>query len=517
MPSIPVLSPAESDAWDAQAERAGIARETLMESAGRACAAVIADRYGLAIEAGVIVAAGSGNNGGDGWVLARALHQADVSVWVATSQGSRSPLCEAARARALAQGVRELAADGPWPAPALVVDALLGTGARGAPRPPVAALLERIRDLRRPIVAIDGPSGLDLGTGIVHDTPHADLSVTFGGIRRGHLLARDEVGEVLVVDIGHPPPDPTLPRLVTTGWAARNVPRFSAADHKGNRGRVVVIGGAAGMSGALRLAARAAFAAGAGYVHAVAPAATIADLRTAEPDLLTLPQAFDAPPSAELQALLQKADCVVAGPGLGRADDRARFLEAVLMDAPAVVLDADAITAFQGSTARLAALARGRPFVVTPHPGEFRGLFPELAAGREVDPWSAAAAGARALESVILLKGVPTVVAGGGMALWTVAAGNPGLGTGGSGDVLAGIVGTLLAQASEPAVAAALGAQALGEAGDVAARRVTARAMRPMDVIAALAEIWRVWGTARPAAAARRAPVIAHLPAPSVV
>jgi NAD(P)H-hydrate epimerase len=514
MPSIPVLSPAESEAWDAQAERAGIARDTLMDAAGRAAAAVVARRFAGALGNGALVAAGPGNNGGDGWVLARALHQAGIAVWVASpTEGSRSPLCETARTRALAQGVREVPPDGPWPVPGLAVDALLGTGARGAPRAPVASLAERLRELRVPLVALDGPTGLDLGTGVVHGTPHADLSITFGGVRRGHLLARDEAGEILVVDIGHPPPPASLPRLVTDGWAGRELPRFAAADHKGVRGRVVVLGGAPGMSGALRLAARAALAAGAGYVHAVAPPATVAELRGAEPDLLTTGQAFDDVPTAEVHDLVARADCVIAGPGLGREEGRAAFLEVLLGNARRLIVDADAISVFQGAADRLASIVRERG-IVTPHPGEFRALFPDLAADRELDPWGAAAAGSERIGAVVLLKGVPTVVAAQGTTRWTIAAGNPGLGTGGSGDVLSGIAGTLLAQGCDPGVAAALAGLALGEAGDIAARRVTARAMRPMDVIAALPDVWRLWSVARSGAKGHELPVLARLPAP---
>lgn len=515
MPSIPVLSPAESDAWDAQAERTGLSRDTLMETAGRAAAAVISGRFGLALESGVLIAAGLGHNGGDGWVLARALHQAGVSVWVASVPGARTPLAEAVRGRALGRGVRELPPDGPWPSPGIAVDALLGTGARGAPRPAVESLAERLRDLRVPLVALDGPTGLDLETGIVHGAPRADLSITFGGIRRGHLLARDEAGEVIVVDIGHPPADRSVPRLVTDAWASRHAPRFAADDHKGVRGRIVIIGGAAGMSGALRLAARASLAAGAGYVHAVAPAETVAELRSAEPDLLTLPQRLDADASEELRALVARADCVIAGPGLGRGQGRVEFLESALGTARALVIDADAISIFQGAPDRLAALVAKRAAVVTPHPGEFRTLFPDLAAGRELDPWSAAAAGSRRLAAVLLLKGVPSVVGVEGGARWTIAAGNPGLGTGGSGDVLSGIAASLLAQGCEAGTAAALAAQALGDAGDVAARRVTARAMRPMDVIAALPDVWRLWGSTP--GSGRSIPVVARLPAPQVL
>lgn len=512
----PVLTPAQSDQWDTLAEAAGSPRASLMECAGRAAAVVIGARYAAALDRGVLVAAGTGNNGGDGWVLARALHRLGISVWTASVPGTRSPLCDAAAARALAEGVRELPADGPWPAPGLAVDALLGTGARGAPHAPVAALIDRLHDLRVPLVALDGPTGVDLATGLVHGAPRADLSITFGGVRRGHLLARDEVGEVVVVDIGHPPPPVEWPGLVTDDWAARHAPRFQAGFHKGDRGRIVVVGGAPGMSGALRLTARAAFAAGAGYVHAVAPPATTAELRTAEPDVLTLEQAFDAEPSSDMRTLIERADVVVIGPGLGRDDGIHRFVLAAAEGARLVVLDADALTAFQGSVHKLAALGRQVPLVLTPHPGEFRSLLPELASMRELDPWAAAAAGSTALEATLLLKGVPTVVAHAGLASWTVAAGNPGLGTGGSGDILSGIVASMLAHTKDPLLAAALASQALGRGGEIAARRLTARSMRPADVINALPDVWRAWELRRRGSLAPSPPILLDLPAPAL-
>ena len=149
-----------------------------MESAGRAVAVVLADRYPHLLRAGVLVAAGPGNNGGDGWVVARALHRLEVPVWVA-SAGPGSELRERMARLARAEGVREVAPDGPWPAVGLAVDALLGTGATGAPACRVAALLERLLDLEVPVVAVDGPTGVDLLTGIVHGVTarrsHRDL------------------------------------------------------------------------------------------------------------------------------------------------------------------------------------------------------------------------------------------------------------------------------------------------------------------------------------------------------
>ena len=290
---IPVLSPQQSASWDQKAAAAGVGLATLMESAGRAVASVLADRYAARLRDGVLITAGPGNNGGDGWVVARALHRLGVPVWVAAASGSRSELNERVAGFALAEGVREVAADGPWPNVGLAVDALLGTGASGAPRAPMAALLQRISDLEVPIVAIDGPTGVDLESGNVHGPARADLSITFGGARRGHLLARDEIGTLIVTDIGHPPADPTWPALVTDTEAAGWLRRLLSRDHKGDRGRIVVVGGDAGMTGAIRLASRSAFAAGAGLVHAVAPPATVAALIQAEPDLQTLAHSFD--------------------------------------------------------------------------------------------------------------------------------------------------------------------------------------------------------------------------------
>jgi NAD(P)H-hydrate epimerase len=374
--------------------------------------------------------------------------------------------------------------------------------------------VDRIVDLEIPILAIDGPTGVDLLSGIVHGTTRADVSVTFGGVRRGHLLARDEVGHLVVVDIGHPAPDPAWPVVVTDLQAVEWLRRFRARDHKGDRGRVVIVGGAPGMTGAIRMAARAAFAAGAGLVHAVAPPEAVAALVQAEPDVQTLAQAFDQPPSKELLELIGRADALVIGPGLGKDPGRRRFVIALVEAAKSAVLDADALVAFTGAAAELGSLAAGRPVVLTPHPGEFRALFPALASVRELDPWSAAQSAAEASKATILLKGVPSVIASDSGPLLTVVAGNPGLATGGSGDVLSGLVGTGLAQGLGPPAAAGLGAQALGRAADLAARRQTVRGLRPMDVVNALPDLWREWEVLRVARPAPRPPILFELARP---
>jgi NAD(P)H-hydrate epimerase len=514
---IPVLSPQQSAAWDATAVAGGVALATLMESAGRAAAAVLAARYAHRLRDGVLVAAGPGHNGGDGWVVARALHRLDVPVWVTALPGPGAELRDAMAALARAEGVREVAPDGPWPGASLTVDALLGTGARGAPRPGMAALLDRLLDLELPVVAIDGPTGVDLETGVVHGTPRAELTITFGGLRRGHLLARDEVGDVVVVDIGHPPLDPAWPSLVTDVQAADWLPRLRSRDHKGTRGRVVIVGGHTGMSGAARMAGRAAFGAGAGLVHVVASPDTVAALVQAEPDLQTLAHPLDQPPSPAVLDLVRRADALIIGPGLGREAGRRELVTRLVREAPAAVLDADALVAFQGAADELRALARQRPLVLTPHPGEFRTLFPDLATVRELDPWAAAVAAAEQSGAALLLKGVPTVVARQGQPVHTIAAGNPGLATGGSGDVLSGLVGTGLAQGVTPNIAAALGAQILGRAADIAARRTSARTLRPMDVVAALPDLWREWELLRLAPPLPRPPILLELARPQTM
>jgi ADP-dependent NAD(P)H-hydrate dehydratase / NAD(P)H-hydrate epimerase len=513
--TVPILSPEQSAAWDQRADRAGMGLESLMENAGRGAAAVLLDRFGHAARKGVLIATGPGHNGGDGWVLARALHALGVPAWV-TSAGESAPLTAKVAARARGAGVREVAPDGPWPQVGLLVDALLGTGATGAPKGVVGALLERLHDLPLPIFALDGPTGLDLGTGLLHGVPKANCTVTFGGLRRGHLLARDEVGDVVVIDIGHPPAGPAWPTLVTDDEGAEWLPRLRAKAHKGERGRVVCIGGAPGMSGALRLTARSAFAAGAGLVFTLSPAESAAIIAGAEPDVQARPWTAGVE-SEELRVLLGQADSFAVGPGLGRSPGTRGAIASLLASATAsasVVLDADALVAFAGALPELKALLAGRRAALTPHLGEFRTLFPALAATAEQDPWGAAAAAARESGAVVLLKGVPTVVAHPDGTLLTVAAGNPGLATGGSGDVLSGLIGAALAAGLDPLHAAALGAQALGRAADLAARRTSARTMRPMDVIAAFPDLWRAWELRAGARPAPRAPILLDMERP---
>jgi hydroxyethylthiazole kinase-like uncharacterized protein yjeF len=500
---IPVLSASEAAAWDAMARtQYRVPSRVLMETAGRAAAQVLLAELPAALRGGVLIVAGAGNNGGDGWVIARALHAAGIPVSVASVDPKTDDAIDN-RALARVDGVRELARDEPWPQAAVAVDALLGTGAAGPAKGDVLALAERLAAYGAPILAVDGPTGLDLTSGEAHGPVHAKVTVTFGGARRGHLLQREWCGKVVVVDIGFPVPDPAWPVLVTDRWAAQRLPRLAPSMHKGDRGRVCVVGGADGMSGAALHAARAALAAGAGLVKLAASRETIAAAQASLPDALTVETALGETLEPAVIEAVEWADAVVLGPGLGRARAREGFVTQVLSrKAVPTVVDADALHYFTGTA---------RPIVCTPHLGEFRALAGDALADEAAnDRWSAATRAASKLKCTMLLKGVPTVIADLRGPTFVVASGNPGLATGGSGDLLAGFIGAFLARGTAPAEAAALGAHALGRAAEHGAKQWTARSLRPTDVLASLPEIWRSWG----AVPASRPPVLAELEAP---
>ena len=493
---IPVLDAAQAADWDERARiKEGIPSRVLMESAGRGIARVIARELGAGLRDGVIVAAGPGNNGGDGWVAARALSALGVKVHAVEAGPKRSEDCAASRALALAGGVALLEPDGPWPGVGVVIDALLGTGATGAPRGRIKDLAARVSALGSSVVAVDGPTGLDLTTGEAHDPVRALVTVTFGGVRRGHLLARDWCGKIIVIDIGFPQANPAWPGLVHDRWAREVLPPFHSTMHKGDRGRVLVVGGDEGMAGAAIYAARSALGAGAGLVKLAAAEATVRAAQESLPDALTLTTRLGPDVEPDLVAAVAWADAVVLGPGLGRSEARRRLVGRLLdqIDKPTVI-DADALQAEITDWG----VKRG-PRVLTPHPGEFAAAFPDLKALAEGDRFGAADRAARAAKATVLLKGVPTVVASPESSGLVVAAGNPALATGGSGDVLSGLIGAFLARGMKPAVAAALGAHAMGRAAELAAAQHTARGTRPSDVVAALPEVWRRWSEPAPA------------------
>ncbi len=491
---IPVLSAAEASSWDRTArESAGIPSRVLMESAGRAVAASVAKEFGHALERGVLVACGTGNNGGDGWVIARALAAHGVAVTGVMLAGEVSPDNAANRALALAQGVRVIAPADEWGGPGVVIDAILGTGATGAPRADAAWCIEKMMRLNAPVVAVDGPTGLDLTSGVVHaPCIRATLTVTFGGFRRGHLLQRTICGKLQAMEIGFPAPDPSWPGVVTDAWLAQVLTPFGGEMHKGDRGKILVCGGADGMAGAAIFAAKAALRSGAGLARIAASAQSVAASQAANPDIMCLATTFATPLESELADALAWCDAAVLGPGLGRGSAAKAFARAVV-EAAAVplLIDADGLMAFRGGADELARLLAGKRALLTPHKGEFAALFPDLAEQTRRDPFGAARAAADRVGQAVLLKGVPTVVAAPALPLLVSASGNPGLATGGTGDILAGMAAAWLARGTPPQVAGAAAAHVHGRTAEDVARHRSVRALRPDDLLGVLSPLWR--------------------------
>lgn len=447
-----LLTAAEMGRADRRTIAAGTPGIALMERAGAAVAAAVTDRWR---KRPVLVLCGPGNNGGDGFVAARLL----------AAQGWPARLALLGD-RARLRGDAALAADrwtGPVVPPSddlmadrpLVIDALFGAGLSKPVAGPAATLLDAVAKTGGPVVAVDVPSGLDGDSGAVLGfAAPADITVTFFRRKPGHLLlpGRALCGSVRVADIGIP--DSLLAEIAPQ--TAVNEPAVWQADwpalpvdaHKYRRGHGLVLGGAR-LTGAARLAAQAARRVGAGLISIAAPDEMFAVYAAAAPGLMVVPlAAWDS----ELADPRRTAALIGPGAGVGKATRRAAL--AALEAGKRVVLDADALTAFAGRRASLAALLTDR-CVLTPHDGEFERLFGDLptgGAGR--DRLSRARAAARASGAVVVLKGPDSVVAAPDGRATICDSAPPTLATAGSGDVLAGLVLGLLVQGM-PAFAAA--------------------------------------------------------------
>jgi NAD(P)H-hydrate epimerase len=489
-----------------------------MQRAGAAAAGEIALRLRDRLDSGVLVLAGPGNNGGDAWVVAAALTTAGVRVRVVEPIPSKTSDAQAEKAsaiRVLAQSQIEVERLSPSVdhGDGLVVDGLLGTGSSGAPRGEIADAIAAANAMRArgaTIVALDVPSGVNASTG---DTAGvaltADLTITFASVKRGHVVNRACCGNVVVVDIGigWETLSSSTPHLVDEHWVASQIPAISANAHKGTRKKIAIVGGASGMAGASVLAARAAQRSGAGMVKLVVAPDSLPIVQETEPYALATPWPVSA--SSVDEEIVKWADVVIAGPGLGRGAQSRDVLDLVLAHwRGRTLLDADALTLFEGRSADLGAALGGRPAILTPHPAEFARL-----AGSSVDRvmatrFEAAVDVGRTTAAVILLKGVPTVITSPDGRRLISAAGTPALATGGSGDVLSGIAGTLLGQMDDPFAAAASAAWIHGRAAErVPSVGAGTRGTTLDDVVAELRDAWLL--DTRPS----RYPVIAELPA----
>jgi hydroxyethylthiazole kinase-like uncharacterized protein yjeF len=508
---IRVVTSAEAAARDRAAIDAGIPSRALMQRAGAATAGEIAFRYRRELNAGVLVFAGPGNNGGDAWVVAAALAQSGARVRVFAPMPSSSD--DAVSERALATPFVEVVegANGIYQGEGLVIDGLLGTGSSGAPRGAMLGALGVMRaasERGARVIAIDLPTGVDATTGETSKPVRADLTVTYGTLKRGHLLARGACGRIVVVDIGlgrFAWGEDDAPRIVGGAWVASRVPDVPPDAHKGTRKKIAIIGGGAGMSGAAILAARAAWRSGVGMVKLVVAPQSLAAVREAEPQSLTA--AWPTSGDAVRSDITKWADCVALGPGLGGGKIARDTVDLVLanFDGP-VVIDADAINAFNADVNALARLVQRRPTVLTPHPAEFARL-----AGVSVDDvlarrFDIAATVARHTGAVVLLKGQPTIVTGPAGERLVSASGTPLLAAAGSGDLLTGMVATLLAQTGDAMSAAACAAYVHGRAAWLAQRGRSIRGLSLDDVTSMLPDAWS------PKTGPTRYPVLFELP-----
>jgi ADP-dependent NAD(P)H-hydrate dehydratase / NAD(P)H-hydrate epimerase len=474
---VRVVSSSESAARDASAIAGGIPSRALMQRAGAAAAAEIALRYRDRIGGEILILAGPGNNGGDAWVVARALDTAGARIRVVEPVPCKAPDALAERELAMQQlSARciETAtqADSLYRGEALIVDGLLGTGAKGAPTGAIGTIIEQLSSLSTrdaAIVALDVPSGLDATTGeTAGPVAPADLTLSFGTIKRGHLVNREACGSIVVLDIGlggHASLGDGAPQLVDEPWVATQVPRIPASAHKGVRKKLAIVGGSVGMVGATILAARSAIRSGIGMVKLIVDDDSLRAVQESEPYALAV--AWPTEDGGVAHAITDWADAVVIGPGLGRTDASRALLDRVLRRwTGPVVLDADALTLFEGEAAKLGQHLRGRQAIITPHPVEFARLsgapvdsvlLQRFEIGRDL---------AATLEACVLLKGVPTVVTSPNGKRLVSASGNQALATAGSGDVLSGITGTMLAQIGDAFAAGAVSAWVHGHAAE---------------------------------------------------
>ena len=466
-----LFTAAQSRALDRCAiDRHGIAGFRLMARAARASFAALMARWPE--PASVQVLCGTGNNGGDGFLIAELARARGIEVLVqqlgdADKIGGDALL---ARRHALAAGVVMR----PFEAAALggagvVVDAMLGTGlggdVRGAYRDAIAA----VNACAAPVLAVDVPSGLCSDTGrVLGEAVRADLTVSFIGLKRGlfTLAAPDHCGEVQFAALEVPqavysevPPDCyrlDLERLL------EQQPARPASAHKGLYGTVLVVGGDHGMAGAAAMAGEAALRTGAGLVRIATRPGHVAAIVSRAPELM----AFGVDSGQELAPLIAGADVLVVGPGLGQSAWSEQLFQAALASAGPMLLDADGLNLLSRKGA--AGIDLAEKCVLTPHPGEAARLLGMTTAGVQADRFAAARSLVQRFGAVAVLKGNGSLI-GGGDRLLLSDYGNPGMASGGMGDVLSGVIGSFMAQGLEPLEAAALGVCLHGAAADLAA------------------------------------------------
>lgn len=498
----------------------GFEGRRLMERAGEGAAAFIHEWMDDLGQEVAHVFCGKGNNGGDGFVVARHLarHGLEVRTFVTADLSEVAGDARSALDDLLATGAevttlrtREDVAtlEEVIDRADVVVDALLGTGFEGTLRDPIAALVTFLDGAPVDRIALDVPSGVNGRTGAVEGPAiHADATVTFGLPKVGLLLhpGRSHAGEIHVVDIGIRQgtlDEAGVRQRVATGDELHALlPRRTPDAHKGDAGRVWIVGGSPGMTGAVTLAASAALRSGAGLVTAVVPGRIhdVMEVKLTEAITIALGDAGTATLGEDhVEAILDRlrddrVDALAVGPGLSSSEEAFAAARALVRAAPIpTVVDADGLNAFAGRAAELRECAG--PRILTPHPGEAARLLDGTVADVRGDVVAAARALQRRTGTTVVLKGAPSVVVGPSDELVIGSTGNPGMATGGTGDVLTGVIAALLGQGMEPDDAAVLGVHVHGLAGDVVAAWSTVWGLVAGDLVTALPEAFHALDT----------------------
>ncbi len=479
----------------------GLDYRRLMENAGSAAARVIRSRYEVQGKA-VTVLCGSGNNGGDGFVIARKLTEEGAQVTVVlTGEPPRTPQAREMLSRISPSLLDPISLEkDPFDANSaareadLIVDAVYGIGFHGRLPDGVRALFRVLNGLPAPKVAVDIPSGLYCDTGEAdEDTLAADVTVTFSALKPGLLSGKQAAlcGRVEVVSIGI---DEALldqftseQTLIDEGMVRACFPPREADSHKGTYGRLLLVCGSYGMAGAAMMATEAALRCGVGLAALALPRSVypIAAARLCEPIFVPLPETEKGQLSPTARPVLrreaEKSDALLIGCGLGGGEEVRDVVADLLTHASCpVILDADGINAFAGHIDKLKTAC---PLILTPHPGEMARLMGVTTAEIQNDRMTFARRLAADTGAVVVLKGHRTLVAAPGREPLVNVTGNPGMSTGGSGDVLAGMIASFAAQGMTPEQAAMCGVYLHGSAGDAAAARLSQHAMLPTDMI----------------------------------
>lgn len=454
----PILTVSEMAAADAAAIAAGTPGQVLMARAGAAVADAICERFPPRPTA---VLCGPGNNGGDGYVVARLLAERGWEVWV---ERLAPPVTPDAKAAAALWAGETFEAGQSRREAELYVDALFGAGLTRALDGEAARLSRLCERAPERVVAVDIPSGLagDTGRPLGDTAFRAALTVTFHAKKPVHVLepGASSCGEVVVADIGLPAGGATLMENSPELWLSR-FPWPVVSAHKHARGRLVVVSGDAWSTGAARLAARAGLRMGAGLVTVLSPTDALS-VNAAHLEAVMLAP-FDT--EVELEQIAADVDAAVIGPAAGINETTLLNVLALARTGAALVIDADAITVFRDDPEELFSVLDVDD-VLTPHPGEFERLFPGLLKDAP-ERITAARRAAKKADAIVLLKGPDTVIAAPDGRAAVNTNGSPWLATAGSGDVLAGFIGSLIAQGMESFEAACAGAWIHAEAADL--------------------------------------------------